>query len=474
MLIYLTSMGQNTIQWSAELAVHNNPMYGNNFPRIELGKQGRPVVLWGDGSDIFLARWIDTSFNEPFQINPNDVDAAAENWMGPDLAVKGDTIYVVYKQVPAADTNNHVWLRSSFDGGVNFSAPVQVDYIGAKISRFPTVAIRADGHPVVGFMEFSNGWEDAQWVVASSNDFGASFGVPVLASGWSSNGAEACDCCPSKITTAGSRVVMPYRDNNNNIRDIWVGVSSDSGKSFTSGFAVDTFQWTIPGCPSSGPDGTIVGDTLYTTFMSSAQGRGYVYLSKTDLNVGGKPQIIELDRTSPNRLVSQNFPRLAYDDRSLAIAWKQIANSRQQIAIQFTQDIHTGINATQEIVTEGYVQGLDVAMDMGKIWIVWEDDVAKTVRYMFGDYQSNLSFLRPALPELNLFPNPAQDAFELKLPAHITAFRVNLLDMHGRLVRTFSPITSSTTLNIEDIPAGMYLVQVKTDLGTYQQKLIKQ
>jgi hypothetical protein len=70
----------------------------------------------------------------------------------------------------------------------------------------------------------------------------------------------------------GNTVVMPYRDNDNNIRDTWVGVSNDGGASFTSGMDVDQQDWLIMACPSSGPDAFIIGDNIYSTYMSGASG----------------------------------------------------------------------------------------------------------------------------------------------------------------------------------------------------------
>ena len=265
------SLAQNQITWGTTSDVSTSN-FGNNFPRMVKDGSGDPVISWSDNIDMFFARWNGTGFTAPITLNTNGFSIAGPGWMGPDIASKGDTIFAVYKAIPEADTNSHVWCTGSFDGGVTFSTPVRVDYIGDNICRFPTVSVDNQGNPIIGFMRLDAGFGNARWVVAKSIDLGLSFSNDVLASGWSSPTSEVCDCCPSKIVSEGNTVVMPYLDNDNNIRDTWVGVSNDGGASFPSGMDVDQQDWLIMACPSSGPDAVIIGDNIYSTYMSGASG----------------------------------------------------------------------------------------------------------------------------------------------------------------------------------------------------------
>ncbi len=112
-------------------------------------------------------------------------------------------------------------------------------------------------------------FSDARYVVSRSTTYGTSFSADVLASG---TAGDVCDCCPASIVSSGSTAVMLFRNNVSMIRDMWAGVSTDGGLTFPGLMAVDTTNWMLMSCPSSGPDGFIIGDSLYTVFMSTSTG----------------------------------------------------------------------------------------------------------------------------------------------------------------------------------------------------------
>src|SRR5205085_6805734 len=113
--------------------------------RIALDGSGNPLVIWGNMTDqsVQFSTSNGTTFNPPMQLNPAWLTIATGSWMGPQIASHGDTIYVVVKQTPEADTSSHIYLIRSFDGGMTFMPPMQVDNILDSISRFPTVTTDA-------------------------------------------------------------------------------------------------------------------------------------------------------------------------------------------------------------------------------------------------------------------------------------------------------------------------------------------
>src|SRR6185295_4545046 len=243
---------QNSITWSAGTNVAASS-YGNLHPRIVTDGAGNPVIIWGRMSDqsVFISRWNGSAFTTPVNVNPSWLTVATASWMGPDIAARDDTVYVVMKQTPE-DTDHPIYIATSFDGGTTFSDPVQVDFIADSISRFPTVAIDASGNPIVGFMKFNSSFSDSRWAVTKSSDYGNTFSTDIKASGWSGGGATVCDCCTGSITVSGNIVCMLYRDNLSSIRDMWAGISTDGGDSFTEGIGIDQGNWILLSCPSSG------------------------------------------------------------------------------------------------------------------------------------------------------------------------------------------------------------------------------
>jgi hypothetical protein len=478
-LCFLTSLsfGQNQITWGPSADVASST-FGYNFPRIEKNAAGDPLISWNNNNKMYFARWTGSGFSNPTVIST--ISIAGATWMGPDIAAQGDTVFAVYKEFPEADTNSHVWCRASLNGGMTFNAPVRVDNIGDNVCRFPTVSVDDQGNPIVGFMRFDPGFGDARWVVSKSTDGGQTFVPDVLASGWSSGTSEVCDCCPSKIVSKGNTVAMPYRDNNNNIRDTWVGISTDGGASFSGGMDVDQQAWSIMSCPSSGPDAVFVGDQLYTTYMSAASGSSMVYYNVSAVAALTGSPALPLDQSTPTSLSSQNFPRVDEDLNSMAFVWKQISNGQQELALQFTSNISGGINSVQEIIDTDFVGAVDVLLDKGTIWVIWEDVNSGTVKYRRGSFTGNLGFNQSEnlRTTIQVQPNPSSGSWTITGLAQSQDIYFELLSMGGEVIEQESVPSVNGVINFEivntSLSSGVYYLRIYDDQFSETVKLLKQ
>ena len=470
--ICLFSKAQNTIAWEAENDVSSS-LFGKNYPRIVMDGSGNPMVSWGDGTNLFFSNWNGTDFNTPIQLNPIGITTTGDVWQGPEIDSKGDTVYVVYKETPESSVDSHIWCTSSFDGGLTFNTPVRVDYIGSNMSRFPTVTVDQNGNPIIGFMESTTSYLDPEWVVVKSDDFGQTFSSEVLASGWSDASTEACDCCPGQIISEGNIVSMLHRDNFNNIRDTWAGISTDSGNTFSAGMDVDQLNWLINSCPASGPDGVIIGDTLYSTYMSGANSIRVYYNKSSISSLTGSPAIA-LDQ-SVTSLASQNYPRIDHSNNALAFVWKQVSAATQELVIQFTSDITNGINPNQEIVDINSIGHVDVALNDGTIFVVWEDFSSGTVKYKRGAYGPSLSLNDLNKNEISVSPNPASKAWSIQ-GAEGTA-KYSLLDMSGHEILSGDQnIDQGGNISIDNtaLSTGVYYLKFTSSNSSEILKLIKQ
>lgn len=329
---------QTGITWSPAVSVSNMNMYSNLHPRIMLDGSGEPMVLWGKSSTkkVAFSRWSGNTFTTPVYLNPSPIDIFTSSWAGPDFASKGDTVYVVFKREPEIYDTNYIYIVRSFDGGANFSAPIRVDMIGNKISRFPTITLDNIGNPIVAFMKIDANFMNPKWVVVKSTDYGSTFSMDVLASGYSGGNGDICDCCPGAIVASGNNVAMLYRDNLNNMRDIWAGVSTNGATSFPSGMNIDQNNWMVNACPSTGPDGIIVGDTLYSVLMNQANGPALVYSGKASLSAMQGGLALNITGVLPG-IIQQNFPRIANNGYVAAEVWKQVVTGGDaQIALKFS------------------------------------------------------------------------------------------------------------------------------------------
>ncbi|VXC42558.1 exported hypothetical protein [Flavobacterium sp. 9AF] len=73
--------------------------------------------------------------------------------------------------------------------------------------------------------------------------------------------------------------------------------------------------------------------------------------------------------------------------------------------------------------------------------------------------------------EILVFPNPTKDYFELKLPKNTVLKSLDLFDMNGKLVKTFTSF--SRPFNIQDLSKGTYNIILKTENEHFKLKIIK-
>lgn len=470
-----SSPGQ-TITWSPAMDIASGT-YENQHPRIVTDRSGDPLVIWGRSSDesVFFSKWNGSGFTTPVKINPTGVTVATAAWMGPDIAAKGDTMYIVMKETPESANTKHVLIVRSVDGGTTFSAPVQVDNIADSLSRFPVVATDDPGNPVVGFMKFDASFGNARWAVAKSVDFGNSFAADNKASGWSGTGALVCDCCPGSLVCSGSTAAMLYRDNLSNIRDMWGGISADAGSSFTQGLSYDQGNWLLMSCPSSGPDGAIIGDTLYTTYMSGSTGDELVYTNKSSLTaLAGSPGIPVTGQFSG--LTQQNFPRMANAGNALATVWRQSVSGSDYLISRFTADVTGGIYVMDTIAGSGVMNG-DVTLTDGKLFAVWQDYNSGTVKYRMGSFSSMTGIAENAKPaSFSVYPNPADNHVNIILSSSFGqgSAEITVINTLGKEIFSsrLQPVQGSILLDTEKFSGGVYFITVRSGKKTSTKKII--
>jgi hypothetical protein len=297
-------------------------------------------------------------------------------------------------------------------------------------------------------MKFDNAFMDSRWVVTRSSDFGNTFTTDIKVSGF--NGSTAvCDCCPGALANAGNTTMMLYRDNNNNIRDMWAGVSTDNGNSFSSGMPVDQNSWQVFSCSASGPDAVITGDSIYTVYMSGANGSTRVYFSISSiLNISGS--IGNEITGSFTGLGIQNYPRIATDGTALGIVWKQTVNGNDHSA---------GFPLSFDTVDLGDVTNVDIAMSNGNIFVVWEDDGTGTVKFRSGTYNTLSGIGNNYAAAVSITPTLTNNFIDIhgtQLNAHLS-----ISDVMGRTVVNRILTPGSSHLSLEYLQNGIYFLTIE-------------
>jgi hypothetical protein len=472
LLSSILATAQTSVDWSDPVTIAQTS-FGNYHPRISLDANGNPLIIWGNsGNNVYFSKMNGNRFTAPVALNPANIQVFTASWAGPDIATHGDTVYVVIKQTP--ENTNHIYLVHSFDAGKTFSKPVAVDDIADSISRFPAVTTDDNGNPLVAFMKFNSDFSKARYVVSKSNNFGGTFSKDVLASMFS--GGEVCSCCPATVLSSGNNSIMLYRDQKANIRDIWAGISDNDGSSFSKGKEVDDTKWFINSCPASGPDGVIIGDTVYSVFMSAGSGKNLCYLSKMSIS---NPQSETTYPVTGNfmRLAMQNYPRIANYGKSVAIAWVQNVNGQTQVAFSFTDDITKGFNPGFETEAIGSISNADVAVSKNSVYIVSEDDNSGNVKYRKGTYTiESVNETKQYEFRFHIFPNPViNDLLILKFD-NVTSEKIEytINDIFGQnILNNFVNANNDIKIDLSGFCSGTYFIRVKAGNNTLISKFIK-
>ena len=222
-------------------------------------------------------------------------------------------------------------------------------------------------------------------------------------------------------------------------------------------------------CPSSGPDGVIIGDTLYSTFMSSGSGAYRTYFSKSSISTGAA-NVSNLSGAITG-LSQQNFPRIATDGNAMAIVWKQTVNGAAQLPVLFTNDIANGFPGVYDTVNLADITNADVAVSNGNLFVVWQDDASGTVKYRNGTYsQINTGINEIAENNFLIYPNPVSNQLNIQLTDN-KDYSVSILNVLGEIMYS-SPINiQHSQFSIHNFPNGIYFLQVKTNNKSFNSKI---
>ena len=71
---------------------------------------------------------------------------------------------------------------------------------------------------------------------------------------------------------------------------------------------------------------------------------------------------------------------------------------------------------------------------------------------------------------IKVYPVPAKDVVQIELPLGLKVTALNVYDTNGRLVQRLK--NSDSTLQINNLSSGIYLLEVSTDKGVVRKKII--
>ena len=446
----------------------------NYHPQIEMTNDNVPAVLWTSPTlqNLYFSRHNgSTAFDTPLQLNPNGLPVQSYNWSGPDLAVWQDNVYVVFKEY--GYSTGHVFLVKSVDNGISFGDTVRIDDLMSGYANYPDVAVFNDT-VYVTFMDHDPSGLNPQYVVSRSVDGGTTF-EPAVDAG-SILGDEACDCCQPEIIVNDKYVVVFFRNNDSNIRDVKAVVSYDRGATFSSSVPVDDHLWTVMACPSSGPDAAFSEtDVMITAYRSRSVGVNRVYINEYDLLADSSVITSEL---SLGTGVTLNYPQIAFSGGNLGAVWEG-RGADPDIFFNWSASGVSGLDSINILnVTDatGTQSKPDICFGNGKYHVVWSEVGTDEVKYV--TISESLSVQKNSEDEeFIVYPNPSSDIITVStlLNGH-DSFDIEVLDTKGQTLlkqRTGSRVGENLfPLDVSGLSPGMYVIRMVSGNRSVAQNIL--
>ena len=262
-------------------------------PILRIGNDGKIYIAWVDfrdnaGGDLYLR----VSDNGGATFGPERVIYSGESipegmGRGTNVVVAPDgTIHVVWLEVTGQAMTDVKYIRST-DGGVSFSEPrLVVGDDGGAAQDFPSMAVDSNGAVVIAWVDGRDrkrGTDEFDQIyMTRSTDGGVTFSTPKQASYYFGGRGGSCECCNTSTAIGpDGDILIAYRSNIDNIRDIYVARSRDGGETFENAIRMPSESWNVFACPMAGPtigiDREGTAHVLWKDNRSSAGGKQLMY-----------------------------------------------------------------------------------------------------------------------------------------------------------------------------------------------------
>ena len=408
-LLFINDTKGQAIQFDQHLTVSENSD-GFGRPRVKLTNGDAPLIIWRKDATpktLRASSWDGLSFSQPYDILQNGI--LPSSWDGPEVATKGDTVYVVFTSL--ATTQSAIMLIKSFDGGINFSDTIRVSE-NNPIHKFRmgNVEINNDGNPVVGYMQYLLNWNEPKQMVNTSLSFGSSFLGATEASALALG--EPCDCCKSSLVCDGNNVFLLFRNNESNMRNSYIAKSTDGGLNFSSVADMDDYIWSLSSCPATTPRGVLSGDSIVVVKRSGATGNNEVVCSNVSMQNLNYSYNNNIDFISG---VVQNYPEVSASGDTIIAVWQDNRESYQDCYLSFsTEGPHALQGSLSFTDTSFFGQKIDpdVEFKNGIAHLVYLNSTEHKIVYLKASFQS---------------PSNSNEYFHQKNPRQI-----DLTDILGR------------------------------------------
>lgn len=492
--LFLTTFIIGDRLWSQPLVVEPSRMLvasdsfeTNDRPRIQISADGLRHVLWGarQGASAHIYH-LQAAVGEEYPVQAQRVSAGTtrgyltEAGAGPTLRVRGN--YVAAGWDDENGNNRGMWVARSPDFGQTWETPIRVNPNGAGTRYYNAVEIFPDGRLCQMWLAFTSGLSNPHFRWTMQDSLGAF--LPFIDASAPAP-AEICNCCwPDQLILDNGTILTAFRNNESNLRDIYVTRSFDGGLTFTDAERIDYSGWVLPECPTTGPGLAADGATVLCTWMSVIEETPTIHAARSsDYGETWEP-MVALEHIAG--LAVRNYPQSALRGSVGVIAWQE-SNENLTMSIRASVSLDSGRTWSASFPVSDHASNpcVQVSMDIdpaGTIHFVWSelDDHGSHIRWTQANLPASGSGERIWIPEryLDAFPNPFNAT--TTIPFRITQdsyVSLTIYDVLGRNVATLVAEDRAAgdyrvSWNAEAQTSGIYLARLQTHRGASFEKLV--
>jgi hypothetical protein len=416
------------------IPVTPNNTLGSTRPRLALVRDSIPLVVWtrtSASNDImYSSRWNGTGFDPAVQITPSGLDVYTSAEEGGDVAARGDTVFVVF-----FTTDSRVYSVRSVDGGISWADTVRVDHRDTTDAYTPDVQILPGGNPVVLFETSDPAMINTGQMVTKSMDGGMTFGMETFAH--LNVSGLPCECCPPALLVNDSMVYSIYRNNANNIRNIVMTISSDSGATFPIVSEFDQTNWMLMSCPTAGAEGMFYRDSVLAVWKST----NHIYFACGHATNGNAGPDQRLEPSVPANILQKQPSVCGSGDTIVTIG--------------------TAENGTQQNPHAAYNNGI--------IHLTYQELGSGIIYYRRATISGVVN-----VPEtsqegsitMNMYPNPVTDELILQNLSGRRGCTARIMDAEGKLISIIALMQGQNSIDCSMLTPGMYFLNVQDAQGS--------
>jgi Secretion system C-terminal sorting domain len=415
--IYAQRYNSSGLAQGAEFLVNTYTTDSHRYPSIAMDSDGDFVIAWtsvgqdGDGEGIYAQRYNSSGVAQGTEFLVNTYTTSDQLW--PSIAMDSDGDFVIAWESIGQDGSYYgIYAQRYNSSGLAQGSEFLVNTFIPYTQRSPSIAMDSDGDFVIAWM--SDG-QDGD-------------GLGVYAQRYNSSGlAQGTEFLVNTYTTSGQ---------------------------FAPSIAMDSDGDFVIAWDSFGQDGSYEG----------------IYAQRYN-NIGvtqGSEFLVNTYTTS-----SQLWPSIAMDsDGDFVIAWTSNGQDGDGFGVYAQGYNSSGLAQGSEFLVNTYTtsyQGFpSIAMDSdGDFVIAWwsggqDGDGFGVYAQRYAATAVSTAFVFTATKEVLLYPNPVQEVLTIE-NGEGTATVFNAL---GQPLRQFNITDSKYLLDTNDLPNGIYALQVRKADGT--------